>query len=122
MFEQAYAEKFWSKLTKDRFDNDCWLFQYRREPQYFHVQYAPYLEFGGKVVQAHRIAYILVNGPVPAGLVVRHRCGVGGCCNPSHMIVGTQQQNCWDRWARHFAGIDTGALATYEDLPEYVHQ
>lgn len=120
MFDKEFAADFWPKLTKDCFDNDCWLFQYRRDSQYFHVQYAPYFVVGGKSIQGHRIVYELAYGPVPPGRVVRHRCGVGGCCNPAHLVAGTQKQNSWDRYAREGAGVELGALATYEDIPEYV--
>ena len=113
------ADVFWSKLTKGCFDNDCWLFAYQRGG-YFHIQYAPYFVVDGKSIQAHRIAYRLTRGALPAGLVVRHRCGVGGCCNPAHLMIGTQQQNSWDRYARDWAGVEMGALATYEDIPGYV--
>ena len=111
------ADVFWSKLIKGRFDNDCWLFRYQRDG--FHVQYAPYFVVEGKSIQAHRIAYALTYGTLPAGFVVRHRCGGGGCCNPAHLVLGTQQQNSWDRYAREWAGIEMGVLATYEDIPEY---
>lgn len=115
MFDAAV---FWSKLKKGCFDNDCWLFQYQ-QGGYFHVQYAPYFVIDGKSVQGHRVAYVLTYGAPTAGLVVRHRCGVGGCCNPAHLLPGTQKQNAWDRWAREWAGIEIGELATYEDVPGY---
>lgn len=48
---------------------------------------------------AHRIAYEAANGPIPEGMVVRHRCHVPECVNPSHLIVGTQADNMGDMTA-----------------------
>ena len=119
MPDSTLVSSFWQKLTRDCFYDDCWLFQYRREPQYYHVQYAPYYTIGGKSIQAHRVAYELAYGPIPTGVVVRHRCAVGGCCNPRHLLLGTQKQNSWDRYAREWAGVEMGKLATYEDIPDW---
>jgi hypothetical protein len=113
------SDAFWLKFEKDCFDNDCWLAPYRRKLGYYHRQYAPYYWFDGQWIQGHRLAYQIAYGSIPDKLVVRHRCGVGGCCNPAHLVLGTQQQNSWDRWARTMAGIEMGTLATYEDIPEY---
>ena len=49
---------------------------------------------------AHRIAYEKANGPIPAGMVVRHKCDNRRCCNPEHLIVGTQKDNVHDAIAR----------------------
>lgn len=45
---------------------------------------------------AHRYAFVLVNGPIPDGLQVLHRCDVRLCVNPAHLFVGTQGDNMQD--------------------------
>lgn len=44
-------------------------------------------------VRAHRFAYALVNGPVPAGMMVLHSCDNPSCVNPDHLRVGTAKDN-----------------------------
>lgn len=50
----------------------------------------------GKMLLSHRIAYSDVNGEIGKGQVVRHTCHTSLCCNPDHLIPGTQKQNIHD--------------------------
>lgn len=49
---------------------------------------------------AHRVAYAVEVGPIPEGRYVRHRCDNPPCCNPRHLLLGTQQDNMDDMWQR----------------------
>ena len=42
---------------------------------------------------AHRIAYELYVGPIPAGMQIDHLCRNKGCVNPAHLEPVTQQEN-----------------------------
>lgn len=59
---------------------------------------------GGEAVitTAHRYALILEHGPIPAGLVSRHRCDELLCTAAAHLELGTTAENNWDASARPF--------------------
>lgn len=55
----------------------------------------------GKARGAHRVIYETTYGhPVgslPSGLIVMHTCDNPVCCNPRHLVLGTQKDNNQDR-------------------------
>lgn len=63
---------------------------------------------GRKVYGAHKLMFELRNGPIPAGLVVRHTCDNPPCINPDHLILGTQKQNVADKYERGRSNHVTG--------------
>jgi hypothetical protein len=50
----------------------------------------------GKLVQTHRLMFELFICHIVNENVVRHTCNRKGCCNPWHLLQGTQTQNRWD--------------------------
>lgn len=42
---------------------------------------------------AHRVAWKLLHGPIPAGLILDHKCRQRRCCNPAHLEPVTVRVN-----------------------------
>lgn len=53
----------------------------------------PQMRWDGTMVAVHRLSYLIWNGPIEQGLVVRHTCDVPACINPAHLTLGTRRDN-----------------------------
>ena len=78
---------------------------------------------GRKIWMAHRVGWILRNGPIPEGMVVRHTCDNPPCQNPDHWLLGTQKDNMADREERgrgacFSGGHNPAAVMTPEQVAE----
>jgi hypothetical protein len=73
---------------------------------------SPYGRFrlNGKYISAHRIALLGADRAVTEKLLVCHRCDNPKCCRPSHLFLGTYQDNRSDAVAkgRHAYGERSG--------------
>lgn len=69
-------ERFWQKVEKTE---GCWLWT-----AYAYRGYGRFV-IGGKVRQAHRVAYECATGPIPDGYQIDHLCRNPSCVNPSHL-------------------------------------
>ena len=60
-------------------------------PQYARVR------LRGKMVLIHRVMWEKTHGPIPPGKGVLHRCDVSLCCEPTHLFLGTNDENHRDK-------------------------
>lgn len=65
----------------------------------------------GKVRAIHRWTWEEANGPIPKGLVVRHRCDNPACYRLSHLQIGTQGHNMLDKARRGRASSRYGRVS-----------
>lgn len=84
---RSVEERFWEKVDRQD-DSDCW-------PWLGGTRRGGYGEFWveGRIVTAHRFAYELLIGPIPAGLALDHRCEQPSCVNPFHCEPATNVEN-----------------------------
>lgn len=85
--------RFWSKIDV-RGPNDCWPWKASCD-RHGYGQFKA--ETGATPKRAHRVAYALICGEIEAGSVLRHSCHTPACCNPRHLLPGTQADNHDDR-------------------------
>jgi hypothetical protein len=98
-----FIRKFWARIDKTG-EDECWNWSGCKDPNgYGHIHLPKYMNFGiGKSECAHRIAWIFSNGEIPEGMNILHTCDNPPCCNPSHLYLGTQKENCRDRDERFY--------------------
>lgn len=58
------------------------------------------IQVDGDTWGAHRVAYATLIGPIPEGMVVRHKCDNPRCINPEHLELGTPKENSGDMISR----------------------
>jgi hypothetical protein len=86
---------FWLHVDKDgpkavHVRTRCWVWSGSR------VQGYGRLRVGRVVLYAHRLSWLIEHGSWPGTMRVLHRCDVRACIRPSHLFLGTPQDNMDD--------------------------
>jgi hypothetical protein len=93
----ALKERFYSKVDKAGGDN-CW----RWKPPlitrggYGQFRIGSLKDGSRRMARAHRVAWEIHNGKIPAGLVVCHKCDNPACVRHDHLFLGTHVDNALD--------------------------
>ena len=85
---ESLETHFWAKVNQTE---GCWLwlaYQNRNGYGTYFINRRP--------KYAHRVAWELTYGAIPAGLVVMHKCDTPPCVRPEHLSLGTYGENIAD--------------------------
>lgn len=93
---KSVAQRFWEKVAK--VESGCWEWQDGKDEN-------GYGRFAGLERCAHRMAWVLINGSIPSGLYICHKCDNPSCVNPDHLFVGTPRDNTQDMLKKGRDGI-----------------
>lgn len=88
--QDEIAARFRQKVRRT---DGCWLWDGVRNTA---TGYGLFSSGTGPQVYAHRFAYALSHGSIPAGQFVLHACDTPLCVNPAHLFLGTHRDNMRD--------------------------
>lgn len=119
----ADEARFWAKVDKNgptqpHMETPCWVWISSKGKTGYSQMWLK-----GKVVQAHRVAWVIANGPIPNddshhGICVCHQCDQRDCCRIDHLFLGTNQDNVRDMIAKGRRVILRGDLHPARKHPE----
>lgn len=97
--------RFWSKVNK-RGSDGCWEWSACLQSKGY-----GYVNFNGRQLLSHRVAYFLSTDVQPGKLCVCHHCDNPKCCNPDHLFLGTISENNTDMFSKGRANRAKGKHA-----------
>jgi predicted XRE-type DNA-binding protein len=76
------------------------------------------VQYEGKSMSAHRVSWIINNGPIPEGMCVLHICDQPACVKISHLFLGTPKDNVHDMYKKGRKKVTMGEAHFWTKLKE----
>ena len=107
-------ERFFNKVIKTE---NCWIWTAGLRGK---TGYGAF-KMCGKVIDSHRVSYMIHKGEIPNGMYVCHTCDNRRCVNPEHLFLGTAKDNWIDgvRKGRIRPSTNTDKLKKHPSLGAY---
>lgn len=91
-------------LGQIQINDACWIWIGPRDRDDYGITYIT-----GRTWRAHRFIFTLVNGQIPDGKFVLHRCDNPPCVRPDHLFLGTAKTNAKDAASKGRMGTVHGS-------------
>lgn len=102
---EADKARFWSMAKNSKY---CWNWQGCKNKDGYGK-----FRHNFKVILAHRMSYLIINGTIGDGMLICHTCDNPSCVNPSHLFEGTHEDNMADMKSK-------GRNVTYSKTSKYI--
>ena len=84
-------------VRKDLIEGDCWIWQGSKNNKGYGMIFIGSRADGTRALMlVHRVAYAEFVGSLCDSDVLMHTCDKPACCNPEHLVIGTQKKNMQD--------------------------
>lgn len=110
---EELRERFFEKVIKRK--GGCWIWTGAVRGV---DGYGAFWVESGFTENAHRVAYTIAYGMIPAGKIVMHDCDTRLCVRSSHLVAGTYKKNMQDAFVRGLLPATKGSRHGMAKLTE----
>ncbi len=113
-------ERFHEKWDLDK-EGKCWVWSASKAGKGYGQIKIPKTR---KQVYAHRLSYMIHKGEITEGLDVCHTCDNPSCVRPSHLFLGTREDNLQDMKSkdRHLKGSRNNQSKLTDEKVRQIHK